>query len=203
MYRRRDRLVVRRSQLDVRSPRAIGQGNKLVVGIDGGTGHEFALTVQSILEAWQFPGDPRVGFDLAAHDIRVNGKDRRANGKGVRALLHAAFKIGVLVFCRSRNLPHPGFVVLDNPLLTYREPLQQARHGPLAPDEQALKASALNRHFYSYLDGIRDLGQVLVLENADPPVGLQGASVTIFTGGEDEGRFGFFPISDDAPRAMS
>jgi hypothetical protein len=39
----------------------------------------------------------------------------------VKAILHAAVNVALLIYCRERNLPHPGIVVLDTPLLTYRE----------------------------------------------------------------------------------
>jgi hypothetical protein len=196
LYRRRDRLAARRSQLAARPPRSSRQAAKLVVGVDGGTGHDFARVVQELLEAWKFPGVPQVGFDLTAHDIRVNGKDRSSNGKGVRAVLHAAFKVGVLAYCRRKNLPHPGIVMLDTPLLTYREPLRSGRHGPLAPDELEVKGSALNEYFYASLASMQDIGQFVVLENNDPPAGLKNAAVTVFTGGEGDGRFGLFPRLD-------
>jgi hypothetical protein len=194
LYEERDRLVVRRSQLSAREPRQ-GEGDtKPTVGLDSGTGHRFAQIVQRLLRTWHYPGDPVVTFDPVAHDIQINGKARSANGKGVRAVLHAAFKVGVLLYCRENGLPHPGFVVLDTPLLTYREPLRQPRHGALAPDEEALKATSLSEHFYASLAGMRDLAQFVVLENADPPISLQHVRITTFTGGAGAGRFGFFPV---------
>jgi hypothetical protein len=78
-----------------------------------------------VLEAWGFPGSPRVAFDLKAQDITINGKERAANGKGVRAILHAAFKVTVMIWCDRHGLPHPKFLVLDSPLVTYREPMNQ------------------------------------------------------------------------------
>jgi hypothetical protein len=47
---------------------------------------------------------------------------RSAHGKGVRAILHAAFTIGLAQYCFDRDIAHPGFVVLDSPLVTYRPP---------------------------------------------------------------------------------
>ena len=81
-------------------------------------------------------------FDLSSYDLIIDGKERRNNGKGVRAITHAAFKVALMLFCRERNLPHPGFLVLDTPLLTYRDPMKKpgdrlesdeqdsAKHGP-------------------------------------------------------------------------
>jgi len=193
LYSRRDKLMARRSQLDV--PRRRGPKTEaLTVGIDGTTAHGFAQAIEGVLRAWRFPGDPTVVFDLELQDLRIDGKERAANGKGVRALLHAAFKVGVLVYCRGRGLPHPGFVVLDTPLLTYREPLRNPKHGELAPDEEAIKRTTLADHFYAHLASLRELGQIIVIENADPPrSAVDIASVEIFTGEVGSGRFGFFP----------
>jgi hypothetical protein len=50
----------------------------------------------------------------------------------------SAFKIGLLIYCRQKQLPHPGILVLDGPLLSYREP-QKSRHGALSEDEKTIK----------------------------------------------------------------
>ena len=74
-------------------------------------------------------------FEDSTQDIRVDGEDRKDNGKGVRAVMHAAFKVALLIYCQRNDLPHPDFLVLDTPLLTYRDPIT-SRHGRLTPDEQ-------------------------------------------------------------------
>jgi hypothetical protein len=83
-----------------------------------------------------------VSFDEGTYDLRIDGKNRRDNGKGVRAITHAAFKVALLMFCRERGLPHPGLLVLDTPMLTYRDPLR-SREGPLGADEQAIRNTSL------------------------------------------------------------
>jgi hypothetical protein len=163
------------------------------VGIGGVVGHEFALTVQAILRAWHFPGDPVVSFDDKTHDILIDGKNRRGNGKGVRALMNAAFKIGVLTYCRAKNLPHPGIVALDSPLLSYRDPYT-SRHGELSADERAVVQTGLNEHFYRYLLDQAHNAQFLIIENDAPPLELgPNARVTTFTGPSGQGgRQGLF-----------
>ena len=52
---------------------------------------EFTQTVSTVLEHWQFPGERHVSFDETLYDLRIDGKRRRDNGKGVRAITHAAF----------------------------------------------------------------------------------------------------------------
>lgn len=193
LYERRERLVARRSQLNIKQKRK-KKGEKLTVGIDGTTAFAFARTVQNVLQAWQFPDAQNVQFDPERQDIQIGGKERAANGKGVRALLHAAFKVATLIYCRERELPHPGIIVLDTPLLTYREPMQNPKHGELEADELAIKGTGLATHFYEHLASLRNIGQIVVIENSDPPaVAHDLASIHTFTGEVDTGRFGFFP----------
>lgn len=152
--------------------------------------HEFAQTVSAILTEWHFPGDRHVSFDEATFDLRIDGKLRKDNGKGVRAITHAAFKVALLLFCHERNLPHPGFLVLDTPLLTYRDPIR-SKQGPLSPDEQALRNTSLKDFFFAHLSRNSDKGQFLVIENVDlPPDIEQLAQLETFTGDPAAGRSG-------------
>lgn len=193
LYSQRDDFVVRLSQLSEKVPRGRGE-DKLKMGIDGPTGHAFALKVQEVLEAWNFPNDPKVSFDNEVQDFRINGKARAANGKGVRAILHTASKLAVLLLCKDKGLPHPGFLVLDTPLLTYREPMQNTKHGELDDDEKVLKASTLQESFYNHLSSLKDIAQILILENSDPPPEVtKKLHIEVFTGKRGQGRFGFFP----------
>jgi hypothetical protein len=161
--------------------------DSITVGVGGVIGHEFASTVQLILRAWRFPGDPVVSFDDKTHDILIDGKDRRGNGKGVRALMNAAYKIAVLVYCRAKGLPHPGVVVLDSPLLSYRDP-HTSKHGELSADEQAVTQTGLNEHFYRYLLDHGEGAQFLIVENDAPPFDLgPNANVTRFVGLQGQG----------------
>lgn len=195
LFKQRDRLSARLSQLSASIPRGRGD-DKLSVGIDGPTGHAFAAKVQEVLVAWQFPQNPVVSFNDETQDIRLNGKPRAANGKGVRAILHAASKVAALLLCHEKDLPHPGFVVLDTPLLTYREPLSNPKYGELDIDEIALKATSLHSAFYRHLVSLKGQAQILILENADPPQSLRDdMNIVTFTGEERNGRFGLFPTA--------
>jgi hypothetical protein len=147
----------------------------------------FAKHIEGILKAWHFPGADRVYFDAKARDLVIAGKLRTARGKGLRAITHAAFTIGLLNFCKEQNTAHPGFVVLDSPLLAYR-----------APDgtEDDLRGTDLNERFYDYLASLPDDRQVIIVENSDPPASiLERNQVMKFGANPHSGRYGFFPIA--------
>jgi hypothetical protein len=167
--------------------------DQVTVGVGNVVGHEFAQEVQSILTAWHFPGAPIVAFDEKNHDILIDGKDRESNGKGVRALMNAAFKLGVLAYCRRKALPHPGIVALDSPLLTYRDP-HNSKYGELSVDEQAVKESGVKDWFYRYLIDHADGAQFIVIENDPAPINLGLVDgITVFTGPQGHGgRQGLF-----------
>jgi hypothetical protein len=146
----------------------------------------FAKHIEAILKAWHFPGADRVYFDAKARDLVIAGKLRSARGKGLRAITHAAFTIGLLNFCKEQKTAHPGFVVLDSPLLAYR-----------APDgtEDDLSGTDLNERFYDYLASLPGDRQVIIVENVDPPASvLKLSQITKFGANPHSGRYGFFPV---------
>lgn len=145
---------------------------------------EFSKTIEKILKEWHFPNASRVFFDESKRDFQIDGKERGNTGKGLRAITHAAVTIGLMEFCREHVLPHPGFVVLDSPLLAYWKP---------EGDDDDLRGSDLKEMFYRYLLGISRENQVVIVENEHPPdFVLDEASVTVFTKNPHLGRYGFF-----------
>lgn len=150
----------------------------------------FARQVEAILLAWHFPDADRVHFDAKARDLIIAGKLRTARGKGLRAITHGSFTVGLLEYCRQNTTPHPGFVVLDSPLLAYR-----------APDgtEDDLRGTDLNSQFYRYLGQLRTDRQVIIIENDDPPAEVvAGPQAVMFSGNPHSGRYGFFPLPDSS-----
>lgn len=145
---------------------------------------EFSESMRLLLEAWKFPETERVHFDRSTRDFVISGKPRGSRGKGMRAITHSAFNVALLEFTRDHDLPHPGFVVLDTPLLAYREP----EH-----DEDDLSHTDIRDHFYDYLSK-HDDRQVIILENATPPKAVIDRSQTLFFTKNDQlDRYGFFP----------
>lgn len=189
LYKRRSNLSTRRAKINA-EPTSRSKGDVPSVGPNSTTLFRFGETVKSVLTEWRFPDADKVQFDAKAMDISVAGKLRSANGKGVRAILHAAFNVAIVVFCIDNELPYPGFLVLDTPLLTYREPMA-SRYGELTDDEKALKKTGLAEHFYKHLASLKDKVQFIVIENSDPPTASRDhARIETFSGLKGNGRFG-------------
>jgi hypothetical protein len=178
---------------EVESERGTPKKDQPTLDLEPSLAHEFCLEVAEVLKRWKFPGPCVVSFDKETYDLQIDGKPRGSNGKGVRAITHAAFKVALLLFCRKHELPHPGFLVLDTPLLTYRDPITNARAGQLAADEIALSKTALKQSFFEHLKSIENLGQFIVFENVDPPANAESLAQLIPFTGSNNGRRGFFP----------
>ncbi|MBJ7532704.1 hypothetical protein JDN40_01010 [Rhodomicrobium vannielii ATCC 17100] len=159
-------------------------------GLSTETAKALADVVAEVLMAWGFPGQKQVVFDPSTYDLIIDGKERRHNGKGVRAITHAAFKVALMLFCRERGLSHPGFLVLDTPLLTYRDPMKKPGDR-LTPDEQELSNTDLKQRFFEDLGNLGEKAQILIFENVDPPEGIESyCAVETFTNDPEVGRQG-------------
>lgn len=184
---RLQRLIDQRGELDS-DEGSPGSATATRTEISKMTLDAFSQTVERILKDWHFPDADRVFFDEVKKDFQIAGKERGSSGKGLRAITHAAVSVALLEFCRENDLPHPGFVVLDSPLLAYWKP---------EGIEDDLRGSDLKERFYEYLLGLQTNNQVIIIENEHPPdfVAERG-NVIIFTKNPHQGRYGFFPRSE-------
>lgn len=147
---------------------------------------DFCKCVEELLKAWKYPRLGTVSFDSEKGDIVIGGQDRANKGKGYRAITYAAFAIGLMKYCRSKEIPHPGFVVLDTPLNPFKGPKSES-----ADDELT---NEVKTAFYEYLADDTSGDQVIILENEDPPEEMKSRiKYYSFTGNHKLGRFGFFP----------
>lgn len=147
---------------------------------------DFAKTVELALQRWNFPNADRVYFDMKLKDLVIGGKSRIAFGKGLRAITQAAFTISLLRYCKTHNSPHPGFVVLDSPLLSYRAP-------DSADDD--LTDTGLKEEFFGDLLRTPKEQQVIIIENVPPTSEvIEGGKIVEFTGIKEIGRPGLFPV---------
>lgn len=185
IFTRLDKLLAQREKLFGDVEEAEGGGLKVTKNLSTQVLHDFSKTLERILEAWDFPDTGSVYFDETTMDFVINGKLRGNRGKGLRAITHAAATLGLLEFCRERSLPHPGFVVLDSPLLAYYKP---------EGEDDSLQGSALKQKFYKYLIEEHSDSQVIIVENEHPPETFEGQfGLTVFTKNPQHGRFGLFP----------
>ncbi|MFE6097916.1 hypothetical protein [Streptomyces nigra] len=144
---------------------------------------EFDRVLRQTLDAWKVPAVEFAEYDQYAPEVRAGSRPRAGRGKGVRSVLHSAFTTSLARFSIDNDLPHPGFVVLDSPVVTYREPV----------GEDVDITSNVVDHFYR--DMLSFPGQAVIIENGDPPTDvLSFASAYRFTGPGGD-RPGFFPAA--------
>lgn len=165
--------------------------------IESNASRDFAETVKRILASWRVPEAASIYLDDDTSDLIVGGRKRDSRGKGMRAILHAAFTVGLAEYCIEHDLPHPGFVVLDSPVVTYREPdpdetSAQTELGDAVIGEDLVSHSVADAFFLYLQDDFP--GQAVVIENVRPPMNLADSSVNIkFSKNRTSGRYGFLP----------
>lgn len=118
--------------------------------------------VEKVLVEWKWAESCRVEFDETEFDIIVDGQSRQSHGKGVRGVLYSAFVLGLLKFCKINNRPHPGLVVIDSPLTSYKK-------APKANKADVPLAAGVEAAFWQSLRSLTQDLQVIVIENKEPP----------------------------------
>jgi len=182
-FERIDQLTQRKFSLEKESSSPGGK-TTAAVSIPDTIGSSLSDKISSILNDWNFPGECKVVFDKGSSDFIIDGKPRGSRGKGLRSITHAAVSLGLLEYAQENSLPHPGFLVLDSPLLAY--------FAPEGDDDLLLRGSNLKERFYEYLIRHHSSGsQVIVIENQHPPLEtLRDVYLTVFTNNPHEGRAG-------------
>lgn len=151
--------------------------------VSGGPAERLSKEAEVLLRAWHFPKLDRVTFSDDAQDLVISGRPRSTHGKGVRAITRAAFNLAILRMCSREEKPFPGFVLIDSPLVVYREPESGEDEFPLEVKDAFYRSVAKE-----FLEA-----QVIVLENDNPPADVaDSANVILFTGNAT-GRRGFIP----------
>ncbi|KAF5994532.1 hypothetical protein [Streptomyces sp. WAC00263] len=150
--------------------------------------NDFDSVLQRTLSSWEVPAVDNSGYDQHSAEIRAGSRPRAGRGKGVRSVLHSAFTTSLASFCIERGLPHLGFVVLDSPVVTYRQPVKNTPQDPDLPDVR-ITSTVVDRF---YEDMLAFPGQAVIIENGDPPLGVLSEATTYnFTAAD--GRPGFLP----------
>jgi hypothetical protein len=182
-FERIEQLTQRKLSLEKEGASAGGK-TTAVVSIPDTIGNSLSDKISSILNEWNFPGECKVVFDKGSSDFIIDGKPRGSRGRGLRSITHAAVSLGLLEYAQENSLPHPGFLVLDSPLLAY--------FAPEGDDDLLLRGSNLKEKFYEYLIRHHTSGsQVIIIENQHPPLeAMRDVHLTVFTNNPHEGRAG-------------
>lgn len=145
--------------------------------------------VSRLLVDWGVPEVKSVYYDESKADLCINNRERISYGKGKRGIFLTAYVIALMEQALKIKSPHLGFVVIDSPVVTYKDP----KHG--SSDKEEALDIAVKDQFYAWLANRQEDGQVIVLENEEPLNELKGKiSFTEFVGvGQIAGRSGFFP----------
>lgn len=148
--------------------------------------------VSSVLTRWDFPEGKSVKFDKKTRDIVIGNKPRAHFGKGYRAISFASFLLGLMNVLAKKDR-HPGFLIMDSPLTTYKKGDEKA---PREESEQEHIANNLIYAFYRDLCDFYNDKQIIVLDNQEPDKDLINKMNYIhFSGNKEIGRPGFFPVS--------
>jgi hypothetical protein len=144
---------------------------------------DFSQTVEKILNAWHFPDATDVYFDETSRDVVIGGRPRGSRGAGLCAITYSAFTLALFEYCRARKMPHPGFVILDSPLIAYKEP---------SAEDEGIFGTDLKARFYQHLKTFAGSEQVFIVDNTDPPPNFL-EEATHFTKNPGIPRYGLFP----------
>ena len=145
---------------------------------------EFSRIVEKILQEWHFPDATDVYFDETKRDVVIGGRLRGSRGSGLCAITYSAFTLALFEYCRSRNMPHPGFVILDSPLIAYKEPKFE---------DEGIAGTDLKPRFYEHLETFAASQQIFVVDHTEPPQEFS-AKATHFTKNPAMPRYGLFPV---------
>ncbi|MGR6761290.1 hypothetical protein ACU1JV_05455 [Paenibacillus sp. T2-29] len=148
---------------------------------------EFCNIIQMFLENWGFIDKDEVSFNKNTNDVVVADKTKASYGKGARAIINSAFILSIMEYCVSRGLSHPGFVILDSPLTTYKE-----RDKKQNENNEEVKTS-VKELFFKHLATLSNECQIIIFDNEVPPSDLENITYHHFTGNKEIERTGFIP----------
>lgn len=152
------------------------KGGASLVG-ETGPRREFLNRVAKLLKDWKYSPVGVAEFSQKM-DLVIAGEARASHGKGIRAIMHAAFTMALMMQSNGR---HPGLIVLDSPLTSYK-----------GKDKYEVSKD-VQRGFFEYFIKYK-ANQVIVLENKEPDDDLKSKMhYEHFSGDEGIGRCGFYP----------
>lgn len=145
--------------------------------------------VKKILTSWNFiEKNSVVEFEKNNKDLRIDGKNKQLFGKGARAIINSAFLIALMKYCYDDKLCHPGIIILDTPLTTFKEKDKVEKE----KDESVGKN--IKMAVYEQLATFAKEYQIIIFENEEPAEELKSNINYIhFSGNSNVDRSGFIP----------
>lgn len=149
--------------------------------------NELCKEIKCLLKECDFISEEdAIKYNNTINDIEIGGKEKASFGKGARAIINSTFLIGLMNYCYKKNLCHPGFVILDSPLTTYKE--KDKKDGG---DENITKGT--KEKFYEMLAEQKN-GQIIIFDNEEPSSTVKKKiNYLHFSGDSSVGRKGLIP----------
>ena len=149
--------------------------------------NELCKEIKFLLQGCDFIGkEGKIKYNNATEDVEVGEKEKASYGKGARAIINSTFLIGIMNYCYKRNLCHPGIVVLDSPLTTYKE--KDKKDG----DDETITKGTIEK-FYEMLAEQKN-GQIIIFDNEEPSSTVKTKiNYLHFSGDSTVGRKGLIP----------
>ncbi len=148
----------------------------------------FVTDVNAVLERWSYPDNKPTTYSTQDRDLVIGGTPRAHFGKGYRAIAFSAFVIG-LMETLSKTGRHPGFVVLDSPLTTYKQADKDR-----GEEDQSIVADMIYAFYRDLCDSYKDR-QIIIFDNQEPDSDLRPMmNYAHFSKNKNVGRYGFFPV---------
>lgn len=146
--------------------------------------NQFCKYMSETLSRWNFSKSSDVIYKNG--NFFINSKPSSDYGKGYRAIIYSAFAISLMQYCKVNSLPHPGFVVLDSPLTTYK--------GKKTADDIT---DDIQTAFFRDISLLNDDMQVIIFENKEPNDEIKiNINFEEFTKDINNGRVGFFLLNN-------
>lgn len=174
----------RLEELDVQQKQIKDKGTNTDLKIKKINFEELARIVKSLLEEWKLFENVNIEFDSKTYDLIVDGDPKGSFGKGYRALLNSAYVIANFLYAQNRKLVHPGFVVIDSPLVAFSPKIEE--ENDISEEVKDLFYKSLARRFAK--------SQIIILENQTPnDESFTAFNHIQFTRNTKLGRYGLYP----------
>lgn len=141
---------------------------------------EFNRILRENLVEWKVSNGANSFFDSQKLDVVIGEKSRDGFGKGYRSFLTTAIYYSLLNYCLEKNKPHIGFLIVDSPLVSFKE-------SKLDPDGR-LDSTFMDKAMVESM--ARTNGQVIIMENKN--LNYSPNCNYIEFGKKDNMRHGFF-----------